>query len=179
MGTVTSCVSLKLNDELPSVVPSSSLSSPSVSTPVFSFKSRMSIWRIKHKKNVKNAGKKKKISPSEVIRVPSRARTNASTSLYSRGAGGYRRPGRDGRLPSTVPSAVRPACASGASCSPGTGNTWRISTWSSWPVCRRCWTGTTETVACPRWRKVWWPTCRAASAEWRYRNLATRQQNYQ
>lgn len=43
MGTVTSCMSLKLNEELPSVVPSSSLSSPSVSTPVFSLKSRISI----------------------------------------------------------------------------------------------------------------------------------------
>jgi len=46
MGTVISCVSLKLNEELPSVVPSSSLSSPSVSTPVFSLKSRMSICGI-------------------------------------------------------------------------------------------------------------------------------------
>lgn len=43
MGTVTSCMSLKLNEELPSVVPSSSLSSPSVSTPEFSLKSRISI----------------------------------------------------------------------------------------------------------------------------------------
>lgn len=50
MGTVTSCVSLKLNEELPSVVPSSSLSSPSVSTPVLSLKSRMSICKTRKKR---------------------------------------------------------------------------------------------------------------------------------
>lgn len=67
------------------------------------------------------------------------------------------------RVPSTVPSAEWPTCVSGVSCSSGKGSISRISTWSSWPVCRRCWTGTARITACPWLRTKWLPVFPVAS----------------